>query len=159
MKPDSDIKDPMRTGTEARKDWMGILSRTRTDRLESIFAEVGPKLAFEHLRPPEVGMAMVRARAEARGTQFNLGEMTVTRCSIRLEDGSVGHGYVAGRDKRHAELAAVLDALLQNPDHGSTLHQTIIAPLARELARSKAERASKTAATKVNFFTMVRGQD
>ena len=159
MKPDSDMTAPKGTETEARKDWMGILSRTATDRLESIFADLDQEPGFVHLRPPEVGMAMVRARAEARGRQFNLGEMTVTRCSVRLDDGSVGHGYVAGRDKRHAELAAVLDALLQHPEHGAGLQETIIAPLAGELARKQAERAAKTAATRVNFFTMVRGQD
>ena len=159
MKPDSDTKDPMGQQTKARKSWMGILSRTATDRLETVFADLGPLLHFEHLRPPEIGMAMVRARAEARGNQFNLGEMTVSRCSVRLEDGSVGHGYVAGRDKRHAELAAVMDALLQNPEHGPAILDTIITPLARELAQRQTERAAKTAATRVNFFTMVRGED
>ena len=58
---------------------------------------------------------MARGRPGGDGAPFNLGEMTVTRCTVRLEDGTVGHAYVAGRDMRQAELAAVLDAVLQGP--------------------------------------------
>lgn len=159
MKPDSDMTAPMDRETEARKLWMGVLARTGTERLEAAFARLDPEPEFEHLRPPEVGMAMVRARAEARGERFNLGEMTMCRCSVQLKDGPVGHGFVAGRDRRHAELAALFDALFQDPDSGPGLRRTIIDPLAAELAEGRRSRAAKTAATKVNFFTMVRGED
>ncbi|EGB15443.1 phosphonate C-P lyase system protein PhnG [Pseudodesulfovibrio mercurii] len=159
MKPDSDMKAPMDPADRARKNWMGVLARTGTDSLEAAYARLDPEPRFEHLRPPEVGMALVRARAEARGERFNLGEMTLCRCTVRLADGSVGHGFVAGRDKRHAELAALFDALLQDPDSGPALHKTVIDPLAASLAQARRARADKTAATRVNFFTMVRGQD
>jgi len=145
--------------TRARKEWMGVLARTGADRLEAAFARLDPEPRFEHLRPPEVGMAMVRARAEARGERFNLGEMTMCRCSVRLADGSVGHGFVAGRDRRHAELAALFDALLQDPESGPALRRAVIDPLASALAEGRRARAAKTAATRVNFFTMVRGED
>jgi len=158
MKPDSDIPDPMHRGTEARKNWMGVLARTGTRRLEQAYAALDAPPRFEFLRRPEVGMVMVRARAEAQGGQFNLGEMTVARCSVRLADGPVGHGYVAGRDKRHAELAAVFDALMQSPEHGPNLYDTIGA-LSAELDERRGKRDAKTAATRVNFFTMVRGED
>lgn len=159
MKPDSDRKAPTDRTARARKEWMGVLARTGTASLEAAFARLDPEPRFEHLRPPEVGMALVRARAEARGERFNLGEMTMCRCSVRLADGSVGHGFVAGRDKRHAELAALFDALLQDPESGPALRRAVIDPLAASLARSRRARADKTAATRVNFFTMVRGED
>ncbi|WP_272698728.1 phosphonate C-P lyase system protein PhnG [Desulfovibrio sp. Fe33] len=159
MKPDSDMKTPMDRITRARKDWMGVLARTGTEGLEAAFARLEPEPRYEYLRPPEVGMTMVRARAEAGGERFNLGEMTMCRCSVRLEDGSVGHGYVAGRDRRHAELAALFDALLQDPESGPALRRAVIDPLADALAEGRRERAAKTAATRVNFFTMVRGED
>lgn len=159
MKPDSDMTVPKSGRTEARKYWMGILARAGAARLEAALEGLDPRPEFMHLRPPEIGMAMVRARAEARGERFNLGEMTLSRCSVRLEGGNVGHGYVAGRDRRHAELAALFDALLQDPENGPALHRTVIDPIARELAEGRAERAAKTAATRVNFFTMVRGED
>ena len=158
MKPDSDIPDPMHQGTEARKDWMGILARTETQRLEQAYAALDASPRFEFLRRPEIGMVMVRARTEAQGGRFNLGEMTVARCSVKLADGPVGHGYVAGRDKRHAELAALFDALLQSPAHGPNLYDTIGA-LSAELHEQRGKRDAQTAATKVNFFTMVRGED
>ncbi len=158
MKPDSDIPDSMHGGAEARKNWMGILARTATERLERAFADLTPPPEFELLRPPEIGMVMVRARAEAVGDRFNLGEMTMSRCSVRLSDGPVGHGYVAGRDKRHAELAAVFDALMQTEQYGPDLRSTIGA-LSAELNERREKRAAKTAATRVNFFTMVRGED
>ena len=102
---------------------------------------------------------MVRGRAGGTGAPFNLGELAVTRCTVELADGRVGHAYVAGRHRRHAEVAAVLDALLQDPGEGAALEDRIVGPLlaARE-ARHRAVRA-RAAATRVEFFTMVRGEE
>lgn len=85
--------------------------------------------------------------------------MTVTRCSVELADGRVGHAYVPGRDRRHAETAAVLDAMLQDPSARKALEEEIVAPLlaARE-ARRRAARA-RADSTRVEFFTMVRGEE
>jgi len=96
---------------------------------------------------------MVRGRAGGDGAAFNLGEMTVTRCAVRLGD-VVGHAYVAGRDKRQAELAALLDAALQDPARRPALMAKVIAPLAaHQQAKHEAE-ARKAAATRVDFFAM-----
>jgi len=103
-------------------------------------------------------MVMVRARAGGTGQRFNMGEMTVTRCTVRLDDGTVGHAYVAGRDLRHAELAAVLDALLQNDARREAIEDAVIGPLAAAQQAERASAARKAAATKVDFFTMVRGE-
>ena len=70
---------------------------------------------YRVLRGPEAGLVMVRGRAGGGGAPFNLGEMTATRCTVRTEAGFVGHAYVAGRNERQAELAALADALLQDP--------------------------------------------
>ena len=158
MKPDSDTTAPTKNDSGARKNWMGVLARAGTDSLETALSEFGATPGFEYLRHPEIGMALVRARSEAKGGRFNLGEMTVTRCSVRTNDGLIGHGYVAGRDKRHAEQAAIIDALLQNPAHEPKLRATI-ETLANEQAEQRRKHDAKTAATKVNFFTMVRGED
>jgi alpha-D-ribose 1-methylphosphonate 5-triphosphate synthase subunit PhnG len=84
--------------------------------------------------------------------------MTVARCSVRLGGGTVGHAHVQGRDKAHALRAAVLDALLQADPDGA-LHAQVIAPLLAAETAARALRASKAAATKVEFFTLVRGED
>ncbi|WP_052000103.1 phosphonate C-P lyase system protein PhnG [Caenispirillum salinarum] len=143
-----------------RQRWMGILARTPLARLEETFAALPEAPAFTHLRRPEIGSALVRGRAGGSGERFNLGEMTVTRCSVRLSaSGAIGHAYVAGRARRHAELAAVFDALLQTPGHHDRLCAALTDPAAEAIAAARAETVARTAATRVDFFTMVRGED
>ena len=102
---------------------------------------------------------MVRGRAGGTGAQFNLGEMTVTRCSVRLPDGAVGHGYASGRSRRQAELAALLDARLQQHELQATLLEQVIEPLRKVESDRRLLASRKAAATKVEFFTMVRGDN
>ena len=106
------------------------------------------------LRGPEAGLVMVRGRAGGGGGPFNLGEMTVTRCSIRDSDGRIGHAYVAGRDRAQAELAARLDALMQDESWHDAVEAAVIAPLEAAQAAIRAEAARRAAATKVQFFTL-----
>ena len=113
-----------------------------------------PCRRYTRLRGPEAGLVMVRGRTGGGGAPFNLGEMTVTRCTVRTESGQVGHAYVAGRDARQAELAAVLDAMLQDPLRDACLHANVIAPLAEAQQARRADIAAKAAATKVQFFAM-----
>jgi alpha-D-ribose 1-methylphosphonate 5-triphosphate synthase subunit PhnG len=88
-----------------------------------------------------------------------VGEATVTRCAVELEGGAVGVAYVRGRDQRHAELAAVLDALLQDPSRRDDLERTVVAPLAAAQAERRRAAAERVAPSRVEFFTMVRGDD
>lgn len=99
---------------------------------------------------------MVRGRAGGDGTPFNMGEMTVTRCTVRLEDGTLGHAYVAGRDARQAELAALVDALLQDGSRRADVAQAVIEPLQAAQAARRATEARRAAATRVEFFTMTQ---
>ena len=101
---------------------------------------------------------MVRGRAGGTGAPFNLGEMTVTRCTVQLDNGTVGHGYVQGRSHDKARAAALADAMMQG-DAAEALQTSFLTPLSEQLAATKAKRARKAAATKVDFFTMVRGED
>lgn len=141
--------------TADRKDWMGLLARARPDRLAALYPDLPPHAL---LRAPEIGAVMVQGRVGGAGQPFNLGEVTVTRCSVRLEDGAVGHAHVQGRDKAHATRAAVLDALLQT-DAAAVVTTTVLAPLRHEETTARSARAAKAAATKVEFFTLVRGED
>jgi alpha-D-ribose 1-methylphosphonate 5-triphosphate synthase subunit PhnG len=138
-----------------RKGWMGLLARARPDRLADLFPDLP---AHDVLRAPEIGAVMVRGQIGGTGQPFNLGEMTVTRCTLRLGSGAVGHGHVQGRDKGHATRAAVLDALLQT-DQADMLRIRVLDPLAKEEVQRRMTRAAKAAATKVEFFTLVRGED
>ena len=142
-----------------RKRWMAVLARSATADLESQWQALHPDVGYQMLRAPESGMAMVRARIGGNGGQFNLGEMTVTRCSVCLDNGTIGHAYVAGRDRRRAELAAAFDALLQDPSRRPEIIRKVIEPLAAKRASARGRRSRKAAATKVDFFTLIRGED
>ncbi|MCR9112896.1 MAG: phosphonate C-P lyase system protein PhnG [Rhodobacteraceae bacterium] len=144
--------------TNARKDWMGLLARAPAPEVARLWADLGLQPQYDMLRAPEAGGVMVRGRAGATGAPFNLGEMTVTRCSLRLMSGEVGHAYVQGRDKTHATTAALIDALMQTQAAGS-LRATILDPLRARLTQDRTARRAKAAATKVDFFTMARGED
>ncbi len=141
-----------------RSRWVGLLAKADRASLLRLVGEWGQAPAYERLRGPEVGLVMLRGRAGGTGAAFNLGEMTVTRCSVRLADGTLGHAYIGGRDPEHCETAAWLDALLQTPAHHAALFSSVVEPLAREAAEQRALAARKTAATRVEFFTMATGQ-
>jgi len=140
----------------ARQAWMGVLARAPAAALADRLATLPETPEWTHLRTPEFGLVMVQGRAGGQGQAFNLGEMTVARAAVRLADGSVGLGYVAGRDKAHAERAAVVDAMMQSPRWRDVAAALVIDPLAAERMRVAAEQGRKVAATKVEFFTMVR---
>lgn len=138
-----------------RQHWMSVLARADLDALESYWQALPQPPSYRFLRKPEIGLAMVRGRAGGTGAAFNVGEVTLTRCVVELTDGAQGFGYVTGRSRRHAELAALFDALMQeNADcHGPEL----IHPLHREWLARREQVSRKAATTKVNFMTMVRG--
>lgn len=143
----------------ARAAWLRVLALADPAELDHALQSLGPLPEHRMLRPPESGMAMVRARSGGTGSQFNLGEMTVTRCAVTLANGVMGVGYVPGRGPRHAEQAALADALLQcAPWHGP-VHAAVIQPLAQTHARRVDHQARVAAQTKVEFFTLVRGDD
>jgi len=137
-----------------RRRWMAVLARAGAEEIRTRLADVPPLPAHQRLRGPETGLVMARGRQGGDGAPFNLGEMTVTRCSVRLADGTVGHAYVAGRDAAQAELAALLDAALQDPARREALLAAVVEPLAAAQAARRATIAAKAAATRVDFFTM-----
>jgi alpha-D-ribose 1-methylphosphonate 5-triphosphate synthase subunit PhnG len=67
----------------SRPDWMALLARAPIPVLEA--ALVPHSVASPRwLRAPETGLMMVQGRAGGTGERFNLGEVTVTRCALRL---------------------------------------------------------------------------
>ena len=141
-----------------RKAWLSILAKAPDSEVDKHFSALDVQIGYKHLRSPEIGAVMMRGRMGGTGDVFNLGEMTVTRCSIELDSGDIGHGYVQGRNRVKAEQVAVLDALLQT-DLADILMRDIIAPLQQHMTETQDTNAKKAAATKVDFFTLVRGED
>lgn len=135
---------------------MRILSLSSWSDIES-YAKNYADIQHDVLRAPETGLVMLRGRMGATGAAFNLGEATVTRCAVRLADGTEGHAYVMGCNGAHARLAAICDGLLQVD--AATMQANVIVPLEAKLRARQVEASTKAAATKVDFFTMVRGDD
>ncbi len=140
-----------------RQMHMAVLARAERGDLQALLGTLDPQPAFSMLKPPETGTVMVEGRAGGAGSRFNLGEATLTRCAIRLESGTIGFCHALGRDKEKARLAALLEAALQDEPDGGPLHAGLNEIAARQRA-AKALASRKAAASKVEFFTMVRGE-
>lgn len=149
------------TGFEGRRPfrqrWLSALATAPESVLEQFWQALEQKPTYEVVRRPEVGMIMVRGQTGGTGTPFNLGELPVTRCAVRVAGGSVGVGYIKGRKPRHAELIAVFDSLLQDDTWREQNAEILIGPLEAERAERRRRRQSQVAKTQVEFFTMVRG--
>jgi alpha-D-ribose 1-methylphosphonate 5-triphosphate synthase subunit PhnG len=143
----------------ARRSAMAALAAAPGDALKRLCDEAGLPDDAQLLRGPETGLVTVRGRIGGGGAPFNFGEATVTRATVRLATGEVGHSYALGRDQEKARLSAIADALWQNPIRRDGIEEKIIAPLRAAQREADARKRAETAATKVDFFTMVRGED
>lgn len=141
---------------ERRRRWLSILAKAPSARLQVLWLGLGSIPAYVTLRRPEIGLVMVQGRISGTGAPFCVGEMTVTRAAVRVDSGETGFGYVRGRDTRHAETAAVIDALGQRTDWAERLEEELIMPLACEAEARHRLIAARAAATKVEFFTVAR---
>lgn len=139
-----------------------VLALTPRERLEAGWASLGIHENHRCVRGPQTGMAMLRGRMGGTGNAFNLGEMTLTRASVTLDDGTpsggaLGHGWVSGRDHRHAELIALIDACAQHECFRERIDE-LIASLHSERQAREQQASREVAATRVDFFTLVRGE-
>lgn len=114
--------------------------------------------AYENLREPENGLVMLRGRIGGDGAPFNLGEATVSRAAVRLATGEVGFGYTLGRDRQKAQMIALCDALVQSNEFSGAVEENVLTPLRAAMIAERDRKAAETAATRVEFYTMVRGE-
>ena len=142
-----------------RQRRLSVLAKAPVRDLLALWKQTGLDPAVELLRGPESGLVALRGRIGGGGQPFHVGEMSATRVTVRIGSGQVGHAMIGGRDVRKAQLVAVIDALAQDPDHAGMIERDIVAPLERSANVADAKLREETAATRVNFFTMVRGED
>ena len=143
---------------DSRAGVMGLLARATREELANPLRACWPNLAFTIIRAPEIGLVMLRGRMGGDGAPFNLGEATVTRAVVELETGERGYGQFLGRDPVHAEQAAILEALAQREADRETVEHEVLMPIRRRLAESAHRTRAETAATRVDFFTLVRAE-
>ena len=142
----------------ARAQWMSLLAQAEAGELMRAMEAFAPALDnVTWLRPAQTGLYMLRGRVGGTGAQFNLGEVSVTRCSVQIGE-RIGHAWVRGGNRRHAELAACADALLQDVDQRGRLQAHVVVPLRQSLTLRRETASRKAAASKVEFFTVVRGE-
>ena len=166
-----------------RQQLLSVLSKSSFDDINRFWQSLSIVPSYSLLKAPEVGMTMVRAKTGGTGQAFNMGEMTVTRTVIRLDVSEghlkessseekgveekcveekrtdiIGFGYTAGRDTKKSELIAVVDAYFQLPEYTDLIEEKILQPLLDKQRHQEESEAKKVDATKVNFFTMVRGE-
>ena len=114
--------------------------------------------AHEALREPENGLVMVRGRIGGDGAPFNLGEATVSRAAVRLAGGEIGFGYTLGRDLGKARMIALCDAMVQSREFADAVETNVLAPLRTAMLAGRERKSAEAAATRVDFYTMVRGE-
>lgn len=147
-------------GTRARRRAaMAVLAAASAAEIARQMEAIGPVPAHADLRPPQNGLVMLRGRIGGDGARFNVGEATVARAVVRLASGEIGFGYALGRDSAKARLIALCDALTQTDTHAAAIEREVIAPIRARLEAERDAAARQVAATKVEFFTLVRGED
>ncbi len=144
--------------TAGRRAAMVTLADARTEEIAARVAALGPP-GYVELRPVETGLVMLQGRIGGDGAPFNVGEATVTRATVRIASGEVGFSYVLGRDRDKARLAALCDALWQNEATRESLEREVLAPIRGRLEAERTRRREEIAASRVDFFTLVRGED
>jgi alpha-D-ribose 1-methylphosphonate 5-triphosphate synthase subunit PhnG len=161
----SGVSDPAPSGEppgvvdESRRALMALLARAKLKELRTGLRAAEPDLQYAEIRKPEIGLVMLRGRIGGTGAPFNLGEATVTRAAVRLSTGETGFSYILGRDRERARLAALIDALWQCAGKRGVIEQHIVSPIKARVEAEGAKTAAQAAATKVDFFTLVRGED
>jgi alpha-D-ribose 1-methylphosphonate 5-triphosphate synthase subunit PhnG len=148
-----------RTTEWVRRAVMATLAQAAPAELKRLWQGAGLPDDAQLLRGPETGLVTLRGRIGGGGAPFNFGEATVTRATVRLPDGAVGHAYALGRDKEKARVSAICDALWQDSGRRAEVEDRILAPLRAAADQDDEKRRAETAATRVDFFTLVRGED
>ena len=144
---------------DLRQRAMSAIAAADLSLLDTAWEALDSKPEWSWLRKPECGLVMVRGRIGGGGAPFNLGEVTVTRCAVSLSSGETGFSWIMGRDGEKARLAALFDALWQTPDRRAEVEDRVVEPALAARYADDETAAERTAATKVDFFTMVRGED
>jgi alpha-D-ribose 1-methylphosphonate 5-triphosphate synthase subunit PhnG len=139
-----------------RKAAMAVLAHSDAAKI-ACYLETIALPGYENLREPENGLVMVRGRV-GDGAAFNLGEATVSRAAVRIASGEVGFGYTLGRDREKARMIALCDALVQSNEFAAAVEANVLAPLRAAMMATQARKAAESAATRVDFYTLVRGE-
>lgn len=134
-----------------RAEWMSVLACAATEELERHWSAFRYRPAFEWLKKPEYGAVLMQGKICGSGREYSLGQLTITRCSVQLADGRIGVAYTHGRAERHAFIAAMFDALLQNHDGAGVSASHVLAELRATRDERNRQQNAETRQTRVDF--------
>ena len=157
--PGSELPAPLSPSAIQRQRRLSVLAQAPLPRMAALWRQTGLDPDIEILRGPENGLVALRGRIGGTGQPFQVGEVSATRVTVRIIGGAVGHAMITGRDNARAQLAATLDALAEDPALTDRIEREVITPLEAEAVERDAGLGAEVAATRVNFFTLVRGDD
>lgn len=149
----------MTQNQKSRRERLSVLAMADTASLVERWQALNIDPDFTMPRAPQTGIIGLRGRIGGGGDGFNFGEATITRATVKLSGGAIGHAYALGRDHTKAKLSAIIDALALDEAWRARIDQDVIAPLRAKIEARDQRRSAQTAATKVDFFTVVRGED
>ncbi|MCA0401835.1 MAG: phosphonate C-P lyase system protein PhnG [Proteobacteria bacterium] len=153
--PDTEAARP---NLDCRAVTMALLARAECEELSRPLEVFWPDLAFTMVRAPETGLVMLRGRMGGDGAPFNLGEATVTRAVVELQTGERGYAQRLGRDISGVKKAAIIEALAQRDADRPLVERNVLVPIRQRLAEEASRKRAETAATRVDFFTLVRAE-
>ena len=67
-------------------------------------------------------------------------------------------GYTLGRDRHKAKLIALCDAMVQSDEFAAAVEAKVVAPLRAAVIEKRNRKSAEAAATRVDFYTLVRGE-
>src|SRR6266849_359503 len=102
----------------------------------------------------------VLAHSDAAGIASRLDVLALPDHEIlrEPENGLVMVRGRIGRDRQKARMIALCDALIQSNEFAEAVEAEVIAPLRAQMISERDRRAAETAATRVDFYTLVRGE-
>ena len=142
-----------------RQRRMSILARASYQDVLTLWNKNPIELEYSIIREPEIGMVQIRGKMGNVGDKFNVGDATMTRASVLLETGEIGHCYMLGRNVKQALLASRIDAVMQIEKYKDMLNIQIINPLENIYKTTKQKQKKEAQTSKVDFFTLERGEE
>src|SRR6201990_1818907 len=122
------------TDLAGRRRCAGLLAGATLTEIRAAWAALADKPDAKPVRGPETGLVMVRGRIGGGGSPFNLGEVTVTRATIKLGSRAIGHAHALGTDREKVRMAAIFDALWHQSATKDFVEETILRPVTERIA-------------------------
>ncbi|MFQ5904751.1 MAG: phosphonate C-P lyase system protein PhnG [Candidatus Binatia bacterium] len=133
-----------------RKKRFEILAQADSATLLPIADEILRAIEVDVLKKPETSLVMLRALDSVTGRPFNVGEVFVTECEVRLGN-HVGYSLIMGEEVERALAAAVIDVALESGQGSASSIEESLWQEEQHLQTNRKEEIALIGRTRVNF--------